>query len=166
MKFKSHSIANKILEIQKFSSKHSIYFIFLHKIMEYLQLTSTTGFFSWFFDFFIAFSALWFLMMMSLYPMVLQTIGGWITFEKAKLPGRGFLIPVYNVYLLFKLWGRNPKLVRWILCPPVLWVLLIILNFDIAKKFNKHWAFALWLRFLPMVFYPILAFDKKTKWGK
>jgi hypothetical protein len=41
---------------------------------------------------------------------------------------------------------------------------MIIINFDIAKRFNKPTLFGLWLLILPIVFYPILAFDKKAKW--
>lgn len=86
--------------------------------------------------------------------------------EKANLPGWGIFIPVYNIYLMFKLWWRPGGWTRWLLFPPVLSILMIILNFDIAKKFNKNPAFGIWLWFLPVVFFPILAFDKKSKWSK
>jgi hypothetical protein len=65
--------------------------------------------------------------------------------------------------LMFKLWGKSGKQTRWLLFFPVLAILMIILNFDIAKRFNKHRAFGLWLLFLPIVFIPILAFDKKSR---
>lgn len=60
----------------------------------------------------------------------------WKLLEKAKLPGSGILIPFYNIYLIFKLAG-HPKWTWWILFPPVLGVLQIIAQFDIAKKFGK-----------------------------
>ncbi|MDR0282865.1 MAG: DUF5684 domain-containing protein [Candidatus Peribacteria bacterium] len=66
---------------------------------------------------------------------VLCIVAGWIVLKKAKLPGRGILIPVYNVYLLFKLAGRPVGWTRRILFPPVLGILTIIAQFDIAKKF-------------------------------
>jgi hypothetical protein len=86
--------------------------------------------------------------------------------EKANLPGWGIFIPIYNIYLMFKLWWRPGWWTRWILFPPVLAILMIILNFDIAKKFQKHPLFGVWLWFFPIVFFPILAFDKKSKWSK
>jgi hypothetical protein len=86
--------------------------------------------------------------------------------EKANLPGWGIFIPVYNIYLMFKLWWRPGGWTRWLLFPPVLSILMIVLNFDIAKKFNKNSVFGIWLWLLPVVFFPILAFDKKSKWSK
>ncbi|HOG15544.1 MAG TPA: DUF5684 domain-containing protein [Candidatus Absconditabacterales bacterium] len=86
--------------------------------------------------------------------------------EKANLPGWGIFIPIYNIYLMFKLGGRPGGWTRWILFPPVLAILMIILNFDIAKKFQKHPLFGVGLWFFPIVFFPILAFDKKSKWSK
>jgi len=91
---------------------------------------------------------------------ILCIIAWWIMLKKAKLPGRGILIPIYNVYLLFKLAGRPGGWTRRILFPPVLAVLNIIAQFDIAKRFWKDIVrgFGLWI--LPVIFYPILAFGK------
>ena len=81
---------------------------------------------------------------------------GWKVFTKAKLPGWGILVPIYNVYLQFKLAG-HPNWAWWLLLPPVAAILLIVANFEIAKKFGKGTGFALGLWFLPIIFYPILA---------
>jgi hypothetical protein len=81
-----------------------------------------------------------------------------MVFEKAKLPGWGSLIPIYNVYLLFKLAGRPGGWTRWILFPPVLFILLIIAQFDIANRFGKPAIFGLGLWLLPFIFTLILAF--------
>lgn len=81
---------------------------------------------------------------------------GWKVFTKAKLPGWGILVPIYNVYLQFKLAG-HPNWAWWLLLPPVAAILLIVANFKIAKKFGKGTGFALGLWFLPIIFYPILA---------
>ena len=43
------------------------------------------------------------------------------------------------------------------LFPPVAPIVIIFTNFEIAKKFGKGTGFALGLLFLPIVFYPILA---------
>ncbi len=94
---------------------------------------------------------------------VLMIISQWKVFEKAGKPGWGILIPIYNIYLMFKVAWRPWAWTRWLLFPPVLLVLMIIINFDIAKRFNKPILFGLGLWLLPIVFYPILAFDKKAK---
>ncbi len=89
---------------------------------------------------------------------LLTIIAGWKMLNKANLPGWGILIPVYNIYLLFKLAGRPGGWTRWILFPPVLIILLIIVNFDIAKRFGKGVGFGLGLLFLHPIFIMILGF--------
>ena len=88
--------------------------------------------------------------------IVAMIASGWKVFTKAKLPGWGILVPIYNVYLQFKLAG-HPNWAWWLLLPPVAAILLIVANFEIAKKFGKGTGFALGLWFLPIIFYPILA---------
>ena len=88
--------------------------------------------------------------------IVAMIASGWKIFTKAKLPGWGILVPIYNVYLQFKLAG-HPNWAWWLLLPPVAAILLIVANFKIAKKFGKGTGFALGLWFLPIIFYPILA---------
>lgn len=90
-------------------------------------------------------------------------VSSWRIFEKAKLPGWGVLIPIYNVYLVFKLAGK-PKWTWWLLFPPVLTVLAIVAQFKIAKKFGKGDGFAIGLWLLPIVFYPMLAFGKNVEY--
>ena len=106
--------------------------------------------------------AVWFIIYAAI--SVLMIISNWKIFEKAGQPGWGIFIPIYNIYLMFKVAWRPGGWTRWLLFPPVLIVLLIIMNFDIAKRFNKPTLFGLWLWILPIVFYPILAFEKKAKW--
>ena len=88
--------------------------------------------------------------------IVAMIASGLKIFTKAKLPGWGILVPIYNVYLQFKLAG-HPNWAWWLLLPPVAAILLIVANFKIAKKFGKGTGFALGLWFLPIIFYPILA---------
>lgn len=92
---------------------------------------------------------------------ILMLIAHWKVLEKAKLPGWGILIPFYNLYLLLKLAG-HPKWTWWLLFPPVLAILMIVAQFEIAKKFGKGAGFGVGLWLLPIVFYPLLAFDKKV----
>ena len=106
------------------------------------------------------------LIVVSILIGIFMIISRWKVLKKANFPGRWILIPFYNLYLKFKLWGRPWLRFLWVLCPPVLWILMIILNFDIAKKFKKHRTFWLGLWFIPIVFIPILAFDKNSKYKK
>lgn len=80
--------------------------------------------------------------------------------EKAKLPGRWVLIPVYNIVLFFQLGGMSGRWTLALLFPPLLRVVAIVNIFNITKKFWKHWTFGLGLIFFELIFVAILAFDK------
>ena len=58
-------------------------------------------------------------MVLMLGCVLLMLISRWRILQKAKLPGRGALIPFYNIYLTFKLIGK-PNWTWWLLFPPVL----------------------------------------------
>lgn len=94
----------------------------------------------------------------------LMIVSRWRIFEKAELPGRGALIPIYNIYLMFKLAGK-PEWTRRLLLPPVAGVLAIVAQFKISKKFGKTDMFAVGLWFLPFIFCPILAFSEEVKYN-
>lgn len=50
--------------------------------------------------------------------------------------------------------------------PPVFVILMVINYFKIAKAFGKHWTYGLGIRFIKIVFIPMLAFDKSKYLGK
>lgn len=82
----------------------------------------------------------------------------WKVYEKAKLPARGSLVPVYGNYLIFKAVGK--PLWTWsVLFAPVFVVLWTIAMIDFAKKFGKGTLFGLGLSFFPFIFFPLLAFS-------
>lgn len=105
-------------------------------------------------------------MMVILALVVFMIISRRRVFSKAGLPGWGILIPFYNRYLMFKLGGRSGRNFLWILIPPVFAVLMIINFFKIAKRFWKHRTYGLGIRFIKIVFIPILAFDNSKYLGK
>jgi len=102
-------------------------------------------------------------MILILATSLLMLVSWWRIFQKAKLPWRGAIIPFYNIYLILKLAGK-PNWTWWLLFPPVLWILMIVAQFKIAEKFGKGTGFALGLWFLPVIFYPILAFSKDVEY--
>ncbi len=83
--------------------------------------------------------------------------GVWKVFEKAGEPGWASLIPVYNIFVMLKIAGRPWW---WIILAviPFLNLILLIVPFDMAKRFNKGFGFGLGLLFLGFIFYPILGF--------
>ncbi len=82
----------------------------------------------------------------------------WKIFVKAGQPGWGAIIPIYNIYLILKVAKRPGWWLILFLIPIVNVIILIILQFDIAKSFGKGVGFGFGLLLLGFIFYPILAF--------
>ncbi len=83
---------------------------------------------------------------------------GWIVFTKAGQPGWASLIPIYNVYILLQITGMSGWWILALFIPIVNIGLAILVSIGVARSFGKSAAFAAGLLFLPIVFYPILAF--------
>lgn len=92
-------------------------------------------------------------------------ISHWIIFKKADEPGWASIVPLYNAFVMFRIaWGNGWK-VLWLLVPLVNVVVAIILQTKLARSFSKSTGFALGLIFLPIIFYPILAFGEARYQG-
>lgn len=84
----------------------------------------------------------------------------WKIFKKAKQAWWKAIIPFYNVYTWFKIAWRSGWWVLTLILPPIFAIIMIVSYFNVCKKFNKGWLFALWLLFFNPIFLAILAF-----WG-
>lgn len=88
----------------------------------------------------------------------------WIIYRKAGKHGWASLIPIYREIVLFQICGFSPWLLLLVLVPVLGWTILfiisIIINFRLAKVFNKGPLFGVGLLFLPTIFKSILAFSK------
>jgi hypothetical protein len=89
----------------------------------------------------------------------------WKVFTKAGQPGWGAIIPIYNLYAMCKVAGRPGWWLLLCLIPFLNLIILIILNFDIAKKFGKSGGFAVGMILLPFIFWPILGFGSAQYQG-
>jgi hypothetical protein len=104
--------------------------------------------------------------------MVLMIISYWIIFEKAKQPGWAILIPIYNSIIMLRLGSLHWAFVFLIFAGiiPIVGALAvfaffgIILPIRMAKNFGQTGGFAVGLILLPIVFYPIMAFNKSIQW--
>lgn len=85
-------------------------------------------------------------------------IVAWKINTKADKPGWACIIPIYNVIVTLEIIGK-----------PAWWIFLLIFPFTapffaiwmtnlLAKSFGKSVGFTLGLLFLPIIFYPVLAF--------
>lgn len=89
---------------------------------------------------------------------ILGIIAQWRIFTKAGEAGWKILIPIYNIYILFKIaWGSGWKFL-WLLVPIANIVVAVMLSFKLARSFGKGTGFGLGLLFLMPIFILILAF--------
>jgi len=89
----------------------------------------------------------------------------WRVFIKAGHPGWGVLIPFYNVVLMLRIAGKPGWWLIFFFIPVINLVVQIVMTIDIAKNFGKGGWFAAGLIFLPIIFFPILAFGDSVYIG-
>ena len=91
--------------------------------------------------------------------IVLIIASMWKVFTKAGKPGWASLIPIYNLYVLNEIGGKPGWWLLLYFIPVVNIVISILVLVGVAQNFGKGAGFAIGLIFLPMIFYPILAFS-------
>lgn len=89
----------------------------------------------------------------------------WRVFTKAGQPGWGCLIPFYNIYLMLKIAGKPGWWLIFFFIPVINIVVQIVMTIDIARNFGRGGWFAAGLIFLPIIFFPILAFGDSVYIG-
>ncbi|MES2985975.1 MAG: DUF5684 domain-containing protein [Patescibacteria group bacterium] len=106
------------------------------------------------------------LLIIPLIIVILTFVSLWKIFEKANKPGWASLIPIYNIVVLCEIVKKPTWYVVLFFIPFVNVILAFILLLELSKAFGKGVGFTLGLIFLPMIFYPVLAFDSSTyKYG-
>lgn len=90
--------------------------------------------------------------------VILMIVSLWRTFSKAGEPGWACIIPIYNMYVLLKIAGRPGWWLLLLFIPIVNIVINAIVDIDVARNFGKGLGFGIGLFFLPIIFFPILAF--------
>ena len=95
---------------------------------------------------------------------VLTVIGNWKLFEKAGEAGWKSIIPVLNMYVMFKIvYGSGWKFL--LLFVPILGqVLMIAYYIRLAQAYGKGTGFGIGLIFLNPIFFLILAFDNNAQY--
>lgn len=98
------------------------------------------------------------MMLLPLVLLVFMIVVWWKVMAKAGLPGWGIFIPIYNIYLMCKLAGKPGWWLLLMFVPVVNLIVSILVNVGVAQRFGKGTGFAVGLIFLPIIFFPILAF--------
>lgn len=82
----------------------------------------------------------------------------WRVFQKAGLQGWEAIIPIYNLYCLYKITWGNGWLFLLLLIPFINAVIGIVTLYKLAQVFGKGLGFFFGLLFLNIIFMPWLAF--------
>lgn len=96
--------------------------------------------------------------LIALVVSVVVLVAWWVIFSKAGQAGWKCLIPVYNLYIMYKIGWGNGWLFLLLIVPIVNFVVGIILYVKLAQAFGKGAGYAVGLIFLPVIFLPMLAF--------
>ncbi len=89
---------------------------------------------------------------------VFMVIVGWKIFEKAGEPGWAAIVPIYNIVVMLRIAGKPEWWILLMLIPFVNIIIGIMVTLAVAERFGQSSGFAVGMIFLPIIFYPILAF--------
>lgn len=105
--------------------------------------------------------------MLGLVIAVIVLAGMWKIFEKAGVEGWKALIPFYNGYVLITRVAGKPWWYFLLLFVPIVnFVIVVIINIEVAKAFGKTPLFGFGLTFLAFIFYPVLGFGDTVYRGR
>lgn len=97
--------------------------------------------------------------------VVLMAASVWKIFVKAGEAGWKCFIPIYNMVVFLKILKLSAWYILLLFIPLVNFVIGVSIVVKTAKVFGKSTGFALGMLFLPLIFYPILAFGKSEYIG-
>ena len=90
--------------------------------------------------------------------MVAVIIGMWKMFVKAGEYGWAALIPLYNLWVLNRIGGKEWYWFIGYFIPLVGFILILLLSIAVAKRFGMPLIYGVGVFLLPFIFYPILGF--------
>ena len=90
--------------------------------------------------------------------VVLMIVSSWKIYTKAGKPGWACLIPFYNIYVMLEIAGKPGWWLILFFIPIANIVVAIMMLVGLAANFGKGAGYVLGFIFLPIIFYPMLAF--------
>ena len=99
-------------------------------------------------------SFLWFLLLIIIFFVACH----WRIYTKAGRPGWAAIVPIYSYIVLLDIAGKPWWWLLLMFIPVLNLVLSIVVINELSKRFGYGVGFTLGLIFLPVIFYPILAF--------
>jgi len=95
---------------------------------------------------------------------VISIVSYWKIFEKASKPGWAAIIPIYSTIVLLEIIKKPLWWLLLLLIPGVNLIFAIWATNLLSKSFGKNEGFTIGLLLLPVIFLPILAFDKSAQY--
>lgn len=89
---------------------------------------------------------------------IVMVISLWKIFEKAGKPGWACLVPIYNNMVMAEIGGKESWFGLLPMIPYIGVIWSIWIQNRLSKSFGKEIGFTLGMIFLPLIFFPILAF--------
>lgn len=93
---------------------------------------------------------------------IFMVVTMWKVYRKLGKQGWECLIPIYNIYVLCEVIGKEWWYILLLFVPFANIYAMYVIYDGIAKKFGKETGFTIGMMFLPIIFFPILAFSKSA----
>lgn len=90
--------------------------------------------------------------------LLLMLVSMWVVYEKAGQPGWHSIIPIYNMYVMMEISGKPWWWMLLLFVPVVGFIIYLLAMISLAQRFGRGLVYGLGLFFLPMFFFPMLAF--------
>ena len=102
-------------------------------------------------------------MVIGLYALVIlgsivAIISNWVIYKKASQPGWASIVPIYNMVIMIEIVGKPVWWILLLFIPVVNVIIGIIMVYRLSLSFGKGVGFTIGMIFLPIIFFPILAF--------
>lgn len=103
-----------------------------------------------------------FVCILSMALSILMIVSYWKIFVKAGKPGWAAIVPIYNFIVMCEI-AEKPWWYVLLLCVPIanIYAMVVVYN-GIAKKFGKGTGYTAGMILLPVIFMPMLAFEKNN----
>ena len=97
--------------------------------------------------------------------ILLLIVPMWKVFTKARQPGWGSIVPIYEIYLILRIIGKPGWWLLLLMVPFLDFVIVLIIHRELARSFGKGIEFTVGLLILPFIFWPILGYGKAKYLG-
>jgi len=92
--------------------------------------------------------------------IIFEVICMWRVYKKLGLPGWNCIVPIYNIYVLFKLANIPMWMFILLFLPLVNFYPIYLINISIVDRLGMKRMYAILMLFIPFIIWPLFAFSK------